>query len=246
MNEAMSGRRRAYDHRLRELACEEGNAHLLGGIGVPRSTAASWLRRGSRAVVSLDVVTKDAIELQAEVSLDSRRRDMVSEAPGQLGGSVLPAVAPVEDREGWRDPGRPVFDSLARDHNRLERRGRRRAAQQSDRQPSQTAAGILRAMTGRGDGEAADQTPCGVADPISGECSRCPLIATDEVDCRERPRWTQVRPLKRDWRPVVDRADDGAPRLAQQRRSTRGFRRRWCRLSCDRCASRLPGHFREP
>src|SRR5471030_1802083 len=33
MNEAMSGRRRAYDHRLRELACEEGNAHLLGGIG---------------------------------------------------------------------------------------------------------------------------------------------------------------------------------------------------------------------
>jgi hypothetical protein len=67
MNEAMSGCRRAYDHRLRELACEEGNAHLLGGIGVPRSTTASWLRRGPRAVVTLDVVTKDTIELQAEV-----------------------------------------------------------------------------------------------------------------------------------------------------------------------------------
>jgi hypothetical protein len=26
MNEAMSGRRRAYDHRLRELACEEAVA----------------------------------------------------------------------------------------------------------------------------------------------------------------------------------------------------------------------------
>src|SRR5471032_1913971 len=67
MNEAMSGRRRAYDHRLQELVCEEGSSWLLQGLGVPRSTAASWLRRGPRAVVTLDVVTKDTIELQAEV-----------------------------------------------------------------------------------------------------------------------------------------------------------------------------------
>src|SRR5471030_1231991 len=66
MNEAMSGRRRSYDHRQRELACEEGNAHLLEGMDVPRSTVSSWLRRGPRAVVTLDVVTKDTIELQAE------------------------------------------------------------------------------------------------------------------------------------------------------------------------------------
>jgi len=75
----MSGRRRAYDHRLRELACEEGNAHLLGGMGVPRSTAAaSWLRRGPRAVVTLDVVTKDAIELQAEVIRLRQRNEVFS------------------------------------------------------------------------------------------------------------------------------------------------------------------------
>ena len=67
MKEAMSGRRRAYDHRLRELACEEGDPQLFEGLGVPRSTAVSWLRRGPRAVVTLDVVTKDALELQAEV-----------------------------------------------------------------------------------------------------------------------------------------------------------------------------------
>src|SRR5471032_1572804 len=78
MNEAMSGRRRAYDHRLRELACEEGNAHLFQGMGVPRSTAASWLRRGPRAVVTLDVVTKDSIELQAEVIRLRQRNEVLS------------------------------------------------------------------------------------------------------------------------------------------------------------------------
>src|SRR5471032_2233334 len=78
MNEAMFGRRRAYDHRLRELACEGGNAHPLGGIGVPRSTAAIWLRRGPHAVVTLDVVTNDTIELQAEVIRLRQRNEVLS------------------------------------------------------------------------------------------------------------------------------------------------------------------------
>ena len=63
----MSAPRRAYDHRLRELAREDGDLRLLRGLGVPRSTTVSWLRRGPRAVVTLDVVTKESIELQAEV-----------------------------------------------------------------------------------------------------------------------------------------------------------------------------------
>ena len=63
----MSAPRRAYDHRLRELALEDGDARLLKGLGVPRSTSVSWLRRGPRAVVTLDVVSKESIELQAEV-----------------------------------------------------------------------------------------------------------------------------------------------------------------------------------
>jgi putative transposase len=79
MNEAMSGRRRAYDHRLRELVCEEGSSRLLfEGMGVPRSTAASWLRRGPRAVVTLDVETKDTIELQAEVIRLRQRNEVLS------------------------------------------------------------------------------------------------------------------------------------------------------------------------
>jgi len=63
----MSAPRRAYDHRLRELALEDGDARLLKGLGVPRSTSVSWLRRGPRAVVTLDVVSKESTELQAEV-----------------------------------------------------------------------------------------------------------------------------------------------------------------------------------
>jgi putative transposase len=78
MNEAMSGRRRAYDHRLQELVCEEGSSWLLQGMGVPRSTAASWLRRRPRAVVTLDVVTKDTIELQAEVIRLRQRNEVLS------------------------------------------------------------------------------------------------------------------------------------------------------------------------
>jgi hypothetical protein len=45
---------------------------------VPRSTAARWLRRGPRAVVTLDVVTKDTIELQAEVIRLRQRNEVLS------------------------------------------------------------------------------------------------------------------------------------------------------------------------
>ena len=59
MTEGMSACRRAYDHRLREMTCEEGDPHLFTALGIPRSTSVSWLRRGPREVVTLDVVTQD-------------------------------------------------------------------------------------------------------------------------------------------------------------------------------------------
>jgi putative transposase len=65
--------RRAYDHRMRDLVCEERDPHLFRHLGVPRSTAVSWIRRGPRPVVSADVLAMDAAELQAEV-LALRRR----------------------------------------------------------------------------------------------------------------------------------------------------------------------------
>ena len=65
--------RRAYDHRMRDLVCEEHDPGLFRHLGVPRSTAASWLRRGPRPVVSAAVLALDHAELQAEV-LALRRR----------------------------------------------------------------------------------------------------------------------------------------------------------------------------
>jgi transposase InsO family protein len=46
---------------------------LFQDLGVPRSTAASWLRRGPRAVVTAEVLALDQQELQAEVLLLQRR-----------------------------------------------------------------------------------------------------------------------------------------------------------------------------
>jgi len=65
--------RRAYDHRLRDLVCEGRDPGLFHHIGVPRSTAASWLRRGPRPVISAEVLAMDQQELQAEVLALQRR-----------------------------------------------------------------------------------------------------------------------------------------------------------------------------
>jgi putative transposase len=65
--------RRAYDHRLRDLVCETRDLALAGQLGVPRSTAASWIRRGPREVVSASVVVEEAAELRVRVLKLERR-----------------------------------------------------------------------------------------------------------------------------------------------------------------------------
>src|ERR1039458_7847762 len=65
--------RKAYDHRLRDITCEEGDPLLFPDLGVPRSTAASWIRRGHRPVISTQVLALDQLELQAEVLALERR-----------------------------------------------------------------------------------------------------------------------------------------------------------------------------
>jgi len=59
--------RHAYDHRMRDLVCEPRDPGLFRHLGVPRSTAVSWIRRGPRPVLSAEVLTMEASELQAEV-----------------------------------------------------------------------------------------------------------------------------------------------------------------------------------
>ena len=46
--------RRSYDHRIREIVCQTGNPRIFQHLRIPRSTAASWISRGCRTVVSLD------------------------------------------------------------------------------------------------------------------------------------------------------------------------------------------------
>ena len=46
---------------------------LFRDLGVPRSTAASWIRRGPRPVVSAEVLALDQQELQAEILSLQRR-----------------------------------------------------------------------------------------------------------------------------------------------------------------------------
>ena len=64
---------KTYDHRLRELVRRTGDLTLATELGVPRSTAAGWLRQPDRATVTLDVLSKDAEDLQAEI-IRLRRR----------------------------------------------------------------------------------------------------------------------------------------------------------------------------
>ena len=50
----LSGSRRSYDHRIKQIVCETGNPRIFRHLRIPRSTTASWLSRGRPSVVSLD------------------------------------------------------------------------------------------------------------------------------------------------------------------------------------------------
>jgi hypothetical protein len=65
--------RRAYDHRIRDLVCEERDPALFAQLGIPRSTAASWIRRGSRPVVTTELFGQDEQQLRARVLKLERR-----------------------------------------------------------------------------------------------------------------------------------------------------------------------------
>ena len=66
--------RRAYDHRIRAAVCGTGDKQLFAQLGIPRSTASSWIRRGAPSVVSLDADAERLHEqLQAQNSKLRRR-----------------------------------------------------------------------------------------------------------------------------------------------------------------------------
>jgi transposase InsO family protein len=66
-------RQRHYDHRLRELVFRTGDATVATDLGVPRSTAAGWVRGDLGPVVSFDLLDRSSVDLQAEI-VKLRRR----------------------------------------------------------------------------------------------------------------------------------------------------------------------------
>jgi uncharacterized radical SAM superfamily protein len=56
-----------YDHRLRELVQRNRTLKIATDLGVPRSTARTWLRAAPTVVVSLDVADLTDRELRQEV-----------------------------------------------------------------------------------------------------------------------------------------------------------------------------------
>ena len=67
---------RVYDHRLRQLVRDTGDIRVATEIGVPRSTAAGWLRAEPQDVVTLDPLGMRETELQLEL-VKLRRRVLV-------------------------------------------------------------------------------------------------------------------------------------------------------------------------
>lgn len=66
---------RTYDHRLRDLVRRTGDVGVAIGLGVPRSTAAGWLRSGSSAVVTTEQLGVNELDPRIEVHLLRRRLD---------------------------------------------------------------------------------------------------------------------------------------------------------------------------
>ena len=62
-----AGRQQVYDHRLRDLVRRTRDLSIATSRGVPRSTAAGWLRREPRPVLTVDVLDRAEADLRAEV-----------------------------------------------------------------------------------------------------------------------------------------------------------------------------------
>ncbi len=86
-------RQQVYDHRLRDLVRQTGDIGIATAAGVPRSTAAGWLRRDLHPVITAAVLDMSESDLRAEVV---KLRCRVRTLSAVLG--LLVAVLRVSDR----------------------------------------------------------------------------------------------------------------------------------------------------
>ena len=65
--------RNVYDPRVRELVRASGNPDLFPELGIPRSTAAGWLRGAFKPAVGTEAVSQAEVELHARLGKLERR-----------------------------------------------------------------------------------------------------------------------------------------------------------------------------
>jgi hypothetical protein len=70
--------RRAYDHPIKEQIVRAGDPDLFPELGIPRSTAVSWIRRGLGEVVSVDQDDEGERALRNRVATLERRITMLT------------------------------------------------------------------------------------------------------------------------------------------------------------------------
>jgi len=75
---AAAPQRRAYDHRLREHVCRTGSHALNRRLEIPRSTIATWKRRGLRPVVSVEWFEADRHQLLRTIETLEKRAQILA------------------------------------------------------------------------------------------------------------------------------------------------------------------------
>ena len=69
--------RNVYDPRVRELIRATGNPDLFPELGIPRSTAAGWLRGAFKPAVGTAAMSKTEIELHRRLGKLERRNQVL-------------------------------------------------------------------------------------------------------------------------------------------------------------------------
>jgi len=77
-------RQQVYDHRLRDLVRQTGDIGIATAMGVPRTTAAGWLRRDLKSVVTIAALDMSESDLRAEVARLRRRVRTLTAVVGLL------------------------------------------------------------------------------------------------------------------------------------------------------------------
>ena len=91
--------RRTYDHRVEEQIIRTRNPDLFPELGIPRSTALSWIRRGLGGVVSFDDDREKGAVLRDHINkLESSRHNGRMSPSNRYGANPKPGSALIGER----------------------------------------------------------------------------------------------------------------------------------------------------